>query len=72
MAWVLGLLVTDGTINKALNSIYFAQKDERILQSIAKYMDADYVLASNKKIGATPILIVNSKEIKKDLEDFRN
>ncbi len=45
MAWVLGLFVTDGHVNKKINSIYFSQKDERILRLIANYMDADYVLA---------------------------
>ncbi|MFB5284083.1 LAGLIDADG family homing endonuclease [Peribacillus sp. Hz7] len=70
MAWVLGLFVTDGHVNKKLQNISFAQKDERILRSIAKYMEADYVLASTGPTRSTPILLINSKEIKKDLEKF--
>ena len=31
MAWVFGLFVTDGHVNKNIHTIYFAQKDERIL-----------------------------------------
>ena len=68
MAWVLGLFVTDGHVNKQIHSIYFSQKDERILRLIAKYMEADYVLAATGPTKITPTLIINSKEIKKDLE----
>ena len=68
MAWVLGLFVTDGYVNKQVHSIYFSQKDERILQLIAQYMKADYVLAPTGPTRSTPMLIVNSKEIKQDLE----
>ena len=50
MAWVLGLFVTDGHIHNKYHSIYFSQKDERILQLIAQYMNADYVL---KAFGIT-------------------
>ena len=67
MAWVLGLFVTDGHVNKKIHSIYFSQKEERILQIIAKYMDADYVLAATGPTKTTPTLIINSKEIKNDL-----
>jgi len=68
MAWVLGLFVTDGHVNKQYHSIYFSQKDERILRLIAQYMEADYVLAPYGRTKTTPTLIINSKEIKKDLE----
>lgn len=33
-------------------------------------MEADYVLAPTGPTRSTPLLIVNSKEIKKDLEDL--
>jgi len=68
MAWVLGLFVTDGHMHKKYHSIYFSQKDERILQLIAKYMEADYILAPFGKTKTTPTLIVNSKIIKNDLQ----
>ena len=67
MAWVLGLFVTDGHVNKNIHSIYFSQKDERILRLIANYMDADYVLAATGPTKTTPTLIINSKIIKEDL-----
>ena len=67
MAWVLGLLVTDGHINKDTHTINFSQKDERILQVIATYLEADYVLAPYGKTKKTPTLIVNSKIMKEDL-----
>ena len=67
MAWVLGLFVTDGHVNKNIHSIYFSQKDERILKLIAKYMQADYILAATGPTKSTPTLIINSKMIKEDL-----
>lgn len=68
MAWILGLFVTDGHVNKKYHSIYFSQKDERILKLIAQYMEADYILAPTGPTRSTPMLIINSKEIKKDFE----
>lgn len=68
MAWILGLFVTDGHVHNRSHSLYFSQKDERILRLIAKYMKADYVLAPFGKTKTTPTLIINSKEMKKDLE----
>ena len=68
MAWILGLFVTDGHVNSKYHSIYFSQKDERILHLIANYMEADYVLTSFGITKTTPTLIINSKEIKKDLD----
>lgn len=62
--------MTDGHVNKKYHSIYFFQKDERILKLIAAYMEADYVLAPTGPTRSAPLLIVNSKEIKKDLEDL--
>lgn len=70
MAWVLGLLVTDGHVNKSTHSIYFSQKDERILRLIAKYMEADYILAPFGKTKTTPTIIINSRIIKGDLEQL--
>lgn len=67
MAWVLGMLITDGHVNKKIHSITFSQKDERLLRVIAQLMEADYVLAPTGKTRSTPLLIINSKEIKKDL-----
>ncbi|RKQ16708.1 LAGLIDADG family homing endonuclease [Ureibacillus endophyticus] len=59
MAWILGLFVTDGTVSGTTHSIHFAQKDERILQVIAKYMDADYVLAPMGKTRTVQLLLLN-------------
>ncbi|GAA0314885.1 hypothetical protein GCM10008967_01740 [Bacillus carboniphilus] len=70
MAWVLGLFVTDGHVNKQTHSIVFSQKDEQILRLIAKHMEADYVLASTGPTRLTPSLIINSKKIKNDLESL--
>jgi len=68
MAWVLGLFITDGTINKHIHCISFAQKDERILRLVAQYMDADYVLGAKGPTCTTPTLLINSKKIKQDLD----
>ncbi|TKC19272.1 LAGLIDADG family homing endonuclease [Robertmurraya kyonggiensis] len=70
MAWVLGLFVTDGTVNSSVHSIVFSQKDERILRLIAAYMEADYVLAPDGPTRHTPSLIINSKVIKNDLAEM--
>ncbi|PAQ15481.1 hypothetical protein CD798_06755 [Bacillaceae bacterium SAOS 7] len=68
MAWVLGLFVADGTINKQVHSLSLTQKDERILRLVATCMEADYVLAPVAPTRSTPTLIINSKEIKQDLK----
>ena len=68
MAWVLGLFITDGNVNSSNHSITFSQKDERILHLIAKYIEADYILAPFGPTKTTPSLLINSKEIKKDLQ----
>ena len=68
IAWVLGLFITDGTVSGQTHSINFAQKDERLLKIVANYMEADYVLAAKGQTRNVPILVINSKEIKKDLE----
>ncbi|MFK4997913.1 LAGLIDADG family homing endonuclease [Bacillus sp. N9] len=65
MAWVLGLLITDGHINKETHTIHFSQKDEKILRVIATYMDADFILAAKGTTRSTASLAINSKEIKK-------
>jgi hypothetical protein len=68
MAWVLGMFITDGHMSSTTHSIVFSQKDEKVLRIIADYMEADYVLAPTGPTKQTPSLIINSKEIKKDLE----
>lgn len=70
MAWVLGLFVTDGHVSNRVHSIYFSQKDERILKLVAQYMEADYVLTAFGKTKTTPTLVINSREIKNDLEQL--
>lgn len=68
MAWVLGLFITDGNVSSKVHSISFSQKDEGILRSIAQYMEADYMLAPFGPTMQTPTLILNSKEMKIDLD----
>lgn len=67
MAWVLGLFLTDGCINKENHTITLTQKNTTILKLVAKMMDADYVLAPIAKSRRTPTLMINSKEMKEDL-----
>ena len=50
MAWVLGLFVTDGCINKDNQTISFTQKDERHSSFSCKYMEADLRISTNSKI----------------------
>ncbi|MFC5603358.1 helix-turn-helix domain-containing protein [Sporosarcina koreensis] len=67
MAWVLGLFITDGHVNKNMHSVYLAQKDETILMKVAKLMDASPNIAQGTGTRTTPMLIINSKMIKQDL-----
>ena len=64
MAWVIGLIITDGCLSKDQYTISIAQKDTEILRKVAKLMDSDFVLTKNK----TPSLLLNSKIMYKDLE----
>ncbi|GKV57522.1 hypothetical protein NCCP2222_34690 [Sporosarcina sp. NCCP-2222] len=68
MAWVLGLFITDGHVNKDLHSVYLAQKDVAILQKVATLMEASEVLSEPTGTRKTHLLIINSKVIKSDLE----
>ena len=67
MAWVLGLFLTDGCINKDNQTITLTQKNTSILKLVAKMMDVSYVLAPIAKSRKTPTLVINSKEMKEDL-----
>ncbi|MDQ0243282.1 hypothetical protein J2S09_000818 [Bacillus fengqiuensis] len=71
MAWVLGLFITDGCVHNQNHSITISQKDERVLRLVANYMEADCVVSRVYKTRTTPTLIINSKEIKKDLSNLR-
>lgn len=70
MAWVLGLFITDGHVSPNTHSVIFAQKDERILKLVAQWMEADYVLGATGPTKSIPTLIINSKKIKRDLEEM--
>ena len=43
MAWILGLILTDGCINKDNHTITLTQKNTSILELVARFMDAEYV-----------------------------
>lgn len=64
MAWVLGLIVTDGCLNKDQYTITIAQKSTEILRKIANVMNSDFIINKNN----TPSLLLNSKTMYKDLE----
>ncbi|WP_345238953.1 LAGLIDADG family homing endonuclease [Pontibacillus salipaludis] len=67
MAWVLGLFVTDGCVNQS-NSISFSQKDERLLQIVARYMKAKDNIIPPASTRSIFTLLINSKQIKEDLK----
>ncbi|WP_445486895.1 hypothetical protein [Niallia sp. 03133] len=66
MAWVLGIILTDGTIANKTHTVTVTQKVERILQLVANYLEASYNIAAISPTRKIPTLIINSKEIKKD------
>lgn len=70
MAWVLGLFITDGHVNKTYHTVYLAQKDEGMLEKVAMLMDANPTIAQGTGTRTTPMLIINSKTIKQDLEQL--
>ncbi|WP_344912059.1 LAGLIDADG family homing endonuclease [Amphibacillus indicireducens] len=67
MAWILGLFITDGCVNKSISRVSLTQKNQTILHLVAKYMIADYILMKSYKTRTTATLNINSKEIKYDL-----
>lgn len=66
MAWVLGLIFTDGCLNKKIYTLTIAQKNIEILKQIASVMEAEFIVSNNE----TPSLIINSKIIYNDLLTF--
>jgi hypothetical protein len=68
MAWVLGLFISDGTVNRTIHTISFSQNDKKILQLVARYMEADFILGPIGGTCTTPTLKINSKELKNDLK----
>ncbi|MCG7345212.1 hypothetical protein MHZ92_13790 [Sporosarcina sp. ACRSL] len=68
MAWVLGLFITDGHVNKRVHAVYLSQKDESILRKVAHLMGASPTIKTGIGTRVTPMLIINSKIIKQDLE----
>lgn len=70
MAWVLGLIITDGHVSKTNNSVYLSQKDETLLQKVAFLMDAEPIIAEPIGTRTIPMLIINSKMIKLNLEQL--
>lgn len=70
MAWVLGLFITDGHVNSKVHAVYLSQNDEEILRKVATLMDANPTIAQGTGTRTTPMLIINSKTIKQDLEQL--
>ncbi|PKG44453.1 MULTISPECIES: LAGLIDADG family homing endonuclease [unclassified Planococcus (in: firmicutes)] len=68
MAWVLGLVITDGCIANDGRTLILIQKDEFMLQKVAVIMQADFVVARHEK--RTPALLINSKKITNDLANY--
>ena len=66
MAYVLGLLMADGHINKQLHAIYFYHNDIKILERVANFMQADNQIKKREDTNGY-MLTINSKEIRKDL-----
>lgn len=67
MAWVLGLIITDGCIANDGRTLILIQKDETLLQKVADIMQADFIVTRHEK--RTPALLINSKKITRDLAD---
>ena len=70
MAWVLGLFITDGHVNKKYHTVYLSQKDETVLKKVANLMGADPNITPGSSTRTTPLLIINSKIIKQDFEQL--
>lgn len=72
MAWVLGLVITDGYISdrKSVRYLSITQKDVSILKAIARYMDFDFSLIKPGKTRTTPTIMINSLKIVNDLSNL--
>ncbi|RHW42159.1 hypothetical protein D1B31_05855 [Neobacillus notoginsengisoli] len=71
MAWVLGIIITDGNIPmKNYSTITITQKDERILKLIANYMGTDYNIGAIYETRKTPTLFIHSAKIRKKLNQL--
>lgn len=70
MAWVLGLIITNGCISNNNHTITLTQKNIAVLQLVAEIMKVDFVTAPITKLLKTPTLIINSKVIKEDLKNL--
>lgn len=64
MAWVLGMLITDGCIWGS--QVIFSQMDKRILQEISSIMKLDYEIMKTKK--GLSVLKINSKKMTEQLK----
>jgi DNA-binding transcriptional regulator WhiA len=69
MAWVLGIVITDGYISsrKSVRYLSITQKNISILKQIASYMEFDFTLIKPGKTLTTPTMMINSLKIVKDL-----
>jgi DNA-binding transcriptional regulator WhiA len=69
MAWVLGIVITDGYISsrKSVRYLSITQKNISILKMIAAYMDFDFSLIKPGKTLTTPTMKINSLKIVNDL-----
>ena len=70
MAWILGLIVTDGCVNKSTHTISISQKNSDLLNKIATCMDTDYKLIKPSRTRSVYTLAIHSKVIKDDLKNL--
>lgn len=70
MAWVLVLFLTDGHVNKKVHSVNLSQKDETLLKKVANLMEAESGIIPPCGTRKVPMLTINSKIIKEDLNQL--
>lgn len=70
MAWVLGLFLTDGHVNKKVHSVNLSQKDETLLKKVSNLMEAESGIIRPCGTRKVPMLTINSKIIKEDLKQL--
>jgi hypothetical protein len=67
MAWVLGLIITDGNIHTNLNSFSFSQQDEPLVMKVRDLLGSTHPIIPPRHTTKAYVLNIGSQTMVKDL-----
>jgi hypothetical protein len=70
MAWVLGLIITDGCIHPNLNSFSFSQQDEPLIIKVRDLLGSTHPIIAPKSTTRAFVLNIGSQAMVKDLNNL--